>query len=193
MRLYLCWKRSRRPRLDLFRICRTAWPAFSGRATLAAAEPRARCVLMDGCPVVSVHCSFGLARHVGQRTDNTCLNVSSRFTAILFTAANLGDGQSCSFWICLNQNGINGLVSAVLGKQISTFKPQSQGRIRTARFHSGCFSKLLAEKVYPCRPWLIEECWPANGLPLACRDNGGVLALAPSTFLHDAGPVSHSA
>ena len=50
-----------------------------------------RCVLLDGCPVLSVHFSFGLAPHMGQRTDNICPNVSfSGFTPILF---NIGKGR----------------------------------------------------------------------------------------------------
>lgn len=31
---------------------------------------------MDGCPVLSVHFSLGLAPHIGQRTDKMCPNVS---------------------------------------------------------------------------------------------------------------------
>ena len=72
-------------------------PEFSGRETLAAASSRFRCVLMDGCPVLSVHFWFGLAPHMGQRTDNICLNVSfSGFTAILFSIASVRNGQSLS-------------------------------------------------------------------------------------------------
>src|ERR1700733_11749218 len=55
---------------------RDARPRFSGRETLAAAKVRARCVLTDGCPVVSVHFSPGIARHIGHRTDNICRRVS---------------------------------------------------------------------------------------------------------------------
>jgi hypothetical protein len=33
--------------------------------------------------VVSVHLSFGFARHIGQRTDNMCRNVS--FSGFTFT------------------------------------------------------------------------------------------------------------
>src|ERR1700690_3904943 len=80
------WKNRRRPRLVIaFRIRRVDWPELSGRETLAAASSRLRCVLLDGCPVLSVHFSFGLAPHMGQRTDNICPNVSfSGFTPILF-------------------------------------------------------------------------------------------------------------
>jgi hypothetical protein len=78
---------------------------FSGGGTLAAASPRARCVLADGWPVLRVHCSFGLARHMGQRTDSMCRNVSSGFTPVLFNIAILRDGQSCSRQFNFTQNG----------------------------------------------------------------------------------------
>ncbi len=99
LRFYLCWKRTRRLRLVIdFRIRTTAWPGLSGRATLAAARSRSRWVLVEGCPVLSVHFAFGLAPHIGQRTDNMCRNVRfSGFTPILFNIANLTDGQSCSW------------------------------------------------------------------------------------------------
>ncbi len=105
--LYLCWKRTRRPRLVAdFRIRKAAWPELSGRETLAAANSRLRCVLFDGCPVLSVHFSFGLAPHIGQRTDNMCFNVSvSGFTAILFNIAGLKNGSILLFGIATNQNG----------------------------------------------------------------------------------------
>ena len=65
--------------------------------TLAAASPRARCVLADGCPVVRVQRSFGLARHIGQRTDNMWRWVSVPGSIpVLFNNANMKDGQSCS-------------------------------------------------------------------------------------------------
>jgi hypothetical protein len=80
-----------------FRIRRAAWPEFSGRATLAAARSLSRWVLREGCPVLSLHFSFGLAPHIEQRTDNICRNVSfPGFTSTLFNIANLPDGQSCS-------------------------------------------------------------------------------------------------
>jgi hypothetical protein len=64
---------------------------------LAAASARARCVLAEGCPVIWVHCSFGLARHMGQRTDNMCRRLSfAGSTLVLFNIADLRDGQSCS-------------------------------------------------------------------------------------------------
>src|ERR1022692_370638 len=99
MRLYLCWKSTRRPWLVIdFRHRTAARMEFSGGGTLAAASPRERCVLADGWPVLSVHRSLGLARHMGQRTDSMCRNVSSGFTSILllFNIAALRDGQSCS-------------------------------------------------------------------------------------------------
>jgi hypothetical protein len=65
-----------------------AWAEFSGRRTFPAADSRARCVLTDGWPVLSVHFSLGSARQVGQRTDNICRTVSSDFTLALFTIAN---------------------------------------------------------------------------------------------------------
>ena len=55
--------------MTFFRTRIVACIKFSGRETLAAACSRARCVFAEGCPVVRVHCSFGLARHIGQRTD----------------------------------------------------------------------------------------------------------------------------
>ena len=43
---------------------------------------------MDGCPVLSVHLCFGLAPHMGQRTDKICPSVSfPGFTAPLFNIA----------------------------------------------------------------------------------------------------------
>ena len=64
---------------------------------MAAASPRARCVLADGCPVVRVQRSFGLARHIGQRTDNMWRWVSFPGSiSVLFNNANMKDGQSCS-------------------------------------------------------------------------------------------------
>ena len=63
---------------------------FSGGGTLAAACARARWVLTHGCPVVSVHGSFGRARHIGQRTDIMCRSVSfPGSTFILFNIASL--------------------------------------------------------------------------------------------------------
>lgn len=89
-------KRPRKPRLVTCFTTRTAtWPIFSGQLTLAAASVRARCVLAEGCPVVSVHFSFGFARHMGQRTDNICCKVSSASILLLFAIANHKCGQSC--------------------------------------------------------------------------------------------------
>ena len=95
----LCGKRARNPRLvAFFNIRRAARPEFSGRGALAAANSRARWVLVDGCPVLSVHCSFGLALHMGQRTDKIRRNVSfSGFTQVLFRIARWKDVQSCSW------------------------------------------------------------------------------------------------
>jgi hypothetical protein len=95
---YLCWKRTRRPRLiAAFRTRRAAWPEFSGREVLKADNSRSRCVLVDGCPVLSVHFFFGLAPQMGQRTDNICPNVSfAGFRPILF---NIAHGQSWSLEI----------------------------------------------------------------------------------------------
>jgi len=74
---YLRWNRTRRPRLvSALRDRKAAWPELSGRGALAAARPRSRCVLSDGCPVVSVHFSFGLALQTGHRTDSIRLCVS---------------------------------------------------------------------------------------------------------------------
>jgi hypothetical protein len=42
------------------------------RETLAAAKSLLRWVLVDRCPVLNVHFSFGLAPHMGQRTDKIC-------------------------------------------------------------------------------------------------------------------------
>jgi hypothetical protein len=57
-----------KPRLPAaFRARRVACPILSGQA--AAAALRARCVFTHGFPVLSVHFSFGFARHVGQLTD----------------------------------------------------------------------------------------------------------------------------
>jgi hypothetical protein len=59
-----------------------ARPRLSGAAASAAASFRARCVLTHGCPVVRVHRSFGLARHIGQRTDKMRRKLS--FSVVTF-------------------------------------------------------------------------------------------------------------
>ena len=93
---YLCWKSTRRLVIDL-RIRTNAWLKFSGRAPLAAARSRSRWVLVEGCPVLSVHLAFGLAPHMGQRTDKICRSVSfPGFIPVLFDIANLTRDQSCS-------------------------------------------------------------------------------------------------
>ena len=95
---YLCWKRTRSPRvMAVFKTRRAAWLEFSGPELLAANSSRSRCVLRDGCPVLSLHFSFGFAPHMGQRTDNICPNVSfPDFTPLFISIANLRDDQSCS-------------------------------------------------------------------------------------------------
>jgi len=97
-----------------FRIRRADWPEFSGRETWAAASSRSACVLMDGCPVLSVHFSFGLAPHLGQRTDNIRPNVSfSLFTPTLFSINNWIDGQFCSLdFDCPKAGNQMGLIRA---------------------------------------------------------------------------------
>ncbi len=103
----LCGKRARNPRfVAFFRIRRAAWLEVSGRGALAAANSRARCVLVEGCPVLSVHGSFGLALHMGQRTDNIRRNVSfSVFIPPLFRIAGSKDVQSCLCGLEPAQNG----------------------------------------------------------------------------------------
>jgi hypothetical protein len=98
LRSYLGWKRKRNLRLvNATRARRMAWPEFSGRDILAAARSLSRCVLRDGCPVLSLHFCFALAPHLGQGMDKICPNEScSGFTAILFNIANLRAGQFCS-------------------------------------------------------------------------------------------------
>ena len=59
-----------------FKVRREATPKFAGGPALAAARLRSWCVFALGCPVVSVHGSFGLALHTGQRTDRICLSDS---------------------------------------------------------------------------------------------------------------------
>lgn len=74
---YLGWNSARKPLAVSARRCRSAaWPELSGGEALAAANERLVCVLIDGWPVVSVHCSFGLALHTGHGTDNIRFNVS---------------------------------------------------------------------------------------------------------------------
>jgi hypothetical protein len=47
--------------------------------------------------VLAVHLAFGLAPHMGQRTDNICFNVSfPGFTTIVSSMVGLRDGQSSS-------------------------------------------------------------------------------------------------
>lgn len=47
--------------------------------------------------MLAVHLAFGLAPHIGHRTDSICFKVSfAGFTAIVFTMVVLRDGQSCS-------------------------------------------------------------------------------------------------
>jgi hypothetical protein len=74
---YLWWKSARKPLAASARRERSAAePELSGRGALAAATARSACVLIDGWPVVSVHCSLGLALHTGHRTDNIRFKVS---------------------------------------------------------------------------------------------------------------------
>src|SRR5579863_9638795 len=96
---YLFWKRARRPRAVIsFTMRRPDWPKFWGGGSLAAASSRSAWVLIDGCPVLSVHFSFVLARHLGQGTDKIRFNVSfSGCTPLLFSINNCSDGQFCSF------------------------------------------------------------------------------------------------
>lgn len=64
---------------------------------MAAARSRSRWVLAEGCPVLAVHFSFGLAPHIGQRTDNIRFSVIfPGFAAMVFSMVGLRDGQSCS-------------------------------------------------------------------------------------------------
>jgi len=69
---------------------------------------------MDGCPVLSVHFSFRLARHLGQGTDNIRFNVSfSGCTPILFSINHWSDGQFCSSdFNCPKAETKMGLISA---------------------------------------------------------------------------------
>src|ERR1700683_5282381 len=108
IRPYL-WNRTRRLRLvPPFWICQVRCPRFSGGGTLAAANVLARCVLTHGCPVLRVHCSFGRARHVGQRTDKICRSVNFEvFTFPLFDSARSIDGQLCSVGSSQCQRGLN--------------------------------------------------------------------------------------
>src|SRR5271167_2429826 len=78
--------RARKPRpVAPFRLRRNARTEFPGGGTLAAASCRARCVLAEGCPVVSVHCSFAFALHIEQGTERMCRNVRvSGFTPRVF-------------------------------------------------------------------------------------------------------------
>ena len=47
--------------------------------------------------MLRVHLAFGLAPHMGQRTDNFCRNEScAGFTSTLFDIGSLIDGQFCS-------------------------------------------------------------------------------------------------
>src|SRR2546425_5084369 len=69
------WNRMRKPRLvAVFRVRSVACTKFSWQPVLTAARLRARCVFTQGFPVLSVHFSFGLALHTGQRTDKICLS-----------------------------------------------------------------------------------------------------------------------
>jgi hypothetical protein len=60
---------------------------LSGRGILAAANPLSRWVLFDGCPVVIVHFSRGLALHTGHGTDN-----------IRFCVSGAVSTPNCSTW-----------------------------------------------------------------------------------------------
>ena len=90
-----------------FRIRRAACPKFSWAPALAAATLRSLCVFAQGCPVLSVHFSFGLARHTGQRTDNICRNASFlELVLVLFNIITFENRQLCyfDFIICTNIN-----------------------------------------------------------------------------------------
>jgi hypothetical protein len=74
---YLWWNSARKPlAASACRKWNAAELELSGRGALAAATARSACVLIDGWPVVSVHCSLGLALQTGQRTDNMRFNES---------------------------------------------------------------------------------------------------------------------
>ena len=84
-RLYFCENRTRKPRpIHAFRDRRAVRLTPSGRETLAAANSRSKWVFCDGCPVLSLHLSFGLAPHIGQRTDSICPKLRlSGFTSLI--------------------------------------------------------------------------------------------------------------
>lgn len=108
---YLRSNRTRRPRLlSALRDRRKASPEFPGGGALAATRPRSRCVLSDGCPVVRVHLSFGLALHTGHRTDSSASVKDDLFPRfVVFIVAAFEDGQFCSFrdrWLTRHQIGI---------------------------------------------------------------------------------------
>jgi len=103
---YFCWKSTRRPLVAALRIRTIACPAFSSEQDpLAAASSRSRCVLLEGCPVLSAHFCFGAAPHIGQRTDRICRNESfSGFTPVLFNSSSSADSHSCSVVPAWNSN-----------------------------------------------------------------------------------------
>ncbi len=147
MRPYL-WNRTRKPRLvPCFRSRKARCPRLAGGGTLAAARVLARCVLTLGCPVLRVHCSFGLARHIGQRTDRMCRSVRcSMATFPLFDAARRINGQLCSVGSSRRRRGTESGIDGdcdlkhprLAVTSMPLFAEHSQNRIVPARisFHS---------------------------------------------------------
>jgi len=76
--------------------------------------------------VLSVHFCFGLAPHLGQRTDNIRPNVSfSLFTPILFSINNWIDGQFCSLdFNCPKAGTQNGTDQGVQMRDANFVTPQ---------------------------------------------------------------------
>jgi hypothetical protein len=63
-----------------FSIRNVLWLKLSGRGALLAAKLLSMCGFKEGCPVLNLHFSFGLAAQTGQRTDSICVR-GSAFTA----------------------------------------------------------------------------------------------------------------
>ncbi len=55
-----------------FSIRKVLWPKLWGRGALLAAKLLSTWVFAEGCPVLNLHFSFGLALQTGQRTDKIC-------------------------------------------------------------------------------------------------------------------------
>ena len=120
-----------------------ARPKLSGLGTLAAASVLARCVLTHGCPVVSVHGSFGFARHIGQRTDRICRSVSCSVFTTTIIRQDAFDRWSIvlGWWFSASKNRLNreSIALRSQGDRVSRLVTNIHPGVREVVFRTGLF------------------------------------------------------